>query len=69
MEEIEFLYDEIYEQNKKELTQIIHLMNHPMLEKNAHTLEMFARAVLKASSKMKKASPVVEFDFSKYKRL
>src|SRR3989344_5936373 len=37
-------------------------------ETAARAIEMFARAVLKASSKLKKASPVVEFDFSKYKR-
>ncbi|HLD15952.1 MAG TPA: hypothetical protein VJB94_05245 [Candidatus Nanoarchaeia archaeon] len=70
MEEIEFIYDELLEQNKRELTQIFNLIRHPMMEKNAYALQMFSRAILKSYTRQKKNTVVYEapIDFSKYKK-
>lgn len=71
MEEIEFLYDELLEQNNRELATIFNLIKHPMMQKNAYTLRIFARAILQSYTKQKNETVVYEapIDFSKYKKV
>ncbi len=49
MDDIEFLIDEVQEENTKELTQIMNLLHHPSLQKDSYVLRQFTKAILYAS--------------------
>lgn len=52
-EEIQFLVDDLEEQNKKELERLLKIMEHPLMERDTYILWKFTRALMKAAKEKK----------------
>ena len=47
-DEIQFLVDDLEEQNRKELERLLKVMEHPLMERDTYVLWKFTRALMKA---------------------
>lgn len=49
MDDIQFIVDDLQEENNRELQEIMHLLQHPTLQRDAYALRQFTRALLHVS--------------------
>ncbi|HLC55144.1 MAG TPA: hypothetical protein VJJ75_01270 [Candidatus Nanoarchaeia archaeon] len=64
-DDILFLVDELQEQNTRELKQIMFLLQHPTLQKDAYVLRKFTKALLYASAHKQVQQPAIQQPFAR----